>query len=149
MRIGPVEVNRPQVIDETIDGEVVAIHLEQGTYYCMRGVAAEIWRGIAAELPLGGIVSGLSASQNAASADVESAVIGFIEELQREGLTRASPDGDRAAAGIVARGTPPAGPGHPFPAPLLEKFTDMEDLLLLDPVHDVDAQGWPQLRPDP
>jgi hypothetical protein len=27
--------------------------------------------------------------------------------------------------------------------PLLRKYTDMRDLLLLDPIHDVDEQGWP------
>jgi hypothetical protein len=28
--------------------------------------------------------------------------------------------------------------------PKLEKYTDMEDLLLLDPIHDVQEVGWPQ-----
>ena len=27
--------------------------------------------------------------------------------------------------------------------PVLQKYTDMEDLLLLDPIHDVDEAGWP------
>ena len=31
-----------------------------------------------------------------------------------------------------------------FVGPRLEKFTDMQHLILLDPVHEVDAgQGWP------
>jgi hypothetical protein len=36
---------------------------------------------------------------------------------------------------------PPAEPG----GPVMEVFTDMEDILLLDPIHDVDydAAGWP------
>ena len=40
-------------------------------------------------------------------------------------------------------------PGHqkpvvgPFEFPRLEKYSDMADLILLDPVHDVDALGWP------
>lgn len=30
---------------------------------------------------------------------------------------------------------------------MLEKFTDMEDLLLLDPIHEVDvAAGWPTTK---
>jgi hypothetical protein len=28
------------------------------------------------------------------------------------------------------------------------KYTDMQSLLLLDPVHDVDSQGWPILKPN-
>ena len=26
---------------------------------------------------------------------------------------------------------------------MFERFTDMQDLLLLDPIHDVDETGWP------
>lgn len=27
------------------------------------------------------------------------------------------------------------------------RFTDMEELLLADPIHEVDAEGWPVLKP--
>jgi hypothetical protein len=40
-----------------------------------------------------------------------------------------------------------AGEPAAFEPPLLEKFTDMEDLLLLDPVHEVDGRGWPHPAP--
>jgi hypothetical protein len=29
-------------------------------------------------------------------------------------------------------------------ASLVERFTDMQDLLLLDPIHDTSDMGWPQ-----
>jgi hypothetical protein len=29
---------------------------------------------------------------------------------------------------------------------IFEKFTDMESLLLADPIHDVDEQGWPKIK---
>ena len=35
-----------------------------------------------------------------------------------------------------------------FETPVLEKYTDMAELLLLDPIHDVDATGWPHPAPD-
>jgi hypothetical protein len=28
---------------------------------------------------------------------------------------------------------------------MLQKFTDMQDLLLLDPIHEVDESGWPRV----
>ena len=40
---------------------------------------------------------------------------------------------------------------RPYESPCLESYTDMEDLLLLDPIHDVGKTGWPDLlrkRPD-
>jgi hypothetical protein len=30
----------------------------------------------------------------------------------------------------------------------LHKYTDMEELLLLDPIHDVDETGWPNKSPE-
>jgi hypothetical protein len=32
---------------------------------------------------------------------------------------------------------------------LLNKYSDMQELLLLDPIHDVDDAGWPKPNPDP
>ncbi len=31
----------------------------------------------------------------------------------------------------------------PYTSPVLETFSDMQEILLLDPVHDVDKAGWP------
>jgi hypothetical protein len=36
-----------------------------------------------------------------------------------------------------------------FNPPLLHKYSDMQELLLLDPIHDVDEAGWPKPNPDP
>lgn len=35
-----------------------------------------------------------------------------------------------------------------FEEPIFHKYTDMEDLLLLDPIHDVDETGWPKPHQD-
>jgi hypothetical protein len=35
----------------------------------------------------------------------------------------------------------------PFQKPLLQKYTDMEALLLVDPIHEVDEEeGWPKQK---
>ena len=37
--------------------------------------------------------------------------------------------------------------GGPLPEPRLEKFDDMQQLILLDPVHEIDeTAGWPRMR---
>jgi hypothetical protein len=33
-------------------------------------------------------------------------------------------------------------------SPVLSIYDDMQDLLLLDPIHDVDESGWPAIKPD-
>jgi hypothetical protein len=37
-------------------------------------------------------------------------------------------------------------PREPFAAPALNTFSDMQELLLLDPIHEVDEAGWPVAR---
>ena len=32
---------------------------------------------------------------------------------------------------------------RPYVPPQIERFTDMQELLLLDPIHEVDDTGWP------
>ena len=48
---------------------------------------------------------------------------------------------------VNAKTSTPDGPSDglraPFVAPELKRYADMQDLLLLDPVHDVDEKGWP------
>jgi hypothetical protein len=38
-------------------------------------------------------------------------------------------------------------PTEAYAAPTLERYEDMQDLLLLDPIHEVDVTGWPK-RPE-
>ncbi len=33
-----------------------------------------------------------------------------------------------------------------FCLPIIEKYTDLEELLLLDPIHEVDESGWPKQK---
>ena len=57
----------------------------------------------------------------------------------REGLLRP------ATAAPVSQGPIQVEP-QPFSMPILHKYTDLEALLLIDPVHDVTTQGWPNLN---
>ena len=66
-----------------------------------------------------------------------------VDELQREGLVAETSDGPAAAP------TPLNDvEGKPFATPRLEKYDDLRDLVLLDPVHQVDQTGWPAPAPD-
>jgi hypothetical protein len=134
------EVCEPQVVHETIDGEVVAIHLETGAYYSLRDSAAVIWAGVERAASVDDVVAAVEAAFDGEG--IAAQTQGFLGELEREGLIRPAA---RPHEAIPAN----SGPLRPFAAPVLERYDDMEDLLLLDPVHDVDAQGWPQPAPRP
>jgi hypothetical protein len=139
-----VRVNAPQVIFEAIDGEVIIIDLGTGTYFAAKGAAAEVW-GLLVSAPVvsvEGLVDVLAPVYGVPRAEVEAGVSEFVEELLGEGLVVAVEGG----VGAVVSG-PVAGGAGPF-VPRLEKYTDMQDLVLIDPVHQVDAAGWPPAAPE-
>ena len=137
------ELSTPQVVADTIDGEVVAVDLGRGSYYSLRGSGAAAWELLVGGWTVAEAAAELARRYDAPAETVESEVGRLAAELAEEGLLRlgAGNPGDLLEGVLVGGGA--------FEAPVREKFTDMEDLLLLDPVHDVDALGWPHPVPGP
>lgn len=134
-------VNASDIMHETIDGEVVIVNLDSGAYYAFDGSGEYIWN----RLSDGGasaaqLVTELASHYASAAADIEPAVRHFLQQLLDEQLIVA--DDNAAAASTTAAG----GPSGVFVAPQLNKYTDMEALLLADPIHEVEADGWPNLK---
>ena len=50
---------------------------------------------------------------------------------------------EAATAGSAAGGNRDSAK-IPFEPPRLERYTDMKDYFLLDPIHEVDSAGWPR-----
>lgn len=65
-----------------------------------------------------------------AGKSLEGAELAAAQTLCAEGLLHCD---EQCAAGVE--------PGLVF-----EKYTDMESLLIADPIHEVDEQGWPKLK---
>jgi Coenzyme PQQ synthesis protein D (PqqD) len=134
-------VNEPQVINEMIDGEAIMINLATGTYYSLNPSGADVWALVEASLPLEAIVDELARRYDAGPEDIRGSVERLLEELAAEDLVVASTDADP----IGRAPDPGATPRSAFDPPKLAKFTDMQDLILLDPVHEVDSRGWPHV----
>jgi hypothetical protein len=131
------ELNNPPMIAELVEGEIIAIDLERGSYYSLQGDAARLWEAIVAGYPAEEILGAVNSP--ARPADLDSGLRRFIEALLAEQLIR-------PAAGSAASGEPIAALA-PWSSESLvfERFTDMQDLLVLDPIHEVDDQaGWPK-----
>jgi hypothetical protein len=129
------ELNQPDVVSETIDGEAVVINLDRGIYFSIRGTGLSIWSELLAGSDVDSIVGRLGAE---AGRDVRGEVGGFVDRLIEEALIRPRTTGQAKEPSVSA-----AAPNGPYEPPTLEKYTDMEALLLLDPIHDVDEAGWP------
>jgi Coenzyme PQQ synthesis protein D (PqqD) len=135
-------VNSPQVINETIDGEAIMINLATGSYYSLDRVGGEVWALLEASLPVDDIVAELGRRYDAAEGEIRRGVDDLLQQLAGEELVVPCGDGDP----VRSRSSEPAlAERSPFHPPKLEKFTDMQDLILLDPVHEVDPRGWPHL----
>jgi hypothetical protein len=100
----------------------VVVDLHSGTYYSLRGGAAVAWEWAVAGSSVDGIV--------AAAPQLESTLCQLLDAQ----LLVAT---GRAPSPVVA----PEGAIEP---PLVEVYHDLEELLQLDPIHDVDATGWPR-----
>jgi hypothetical protein len=136
------KVNEPTVISETIDGETIIINLASGVYYSLKHSGAAIWAAIQQSANLGAIGAMVRSSYDVDGNDIEHEVSTLVQRLVEEDLVRPTL-GDVSQPLACA----PSSKERlaPYLAPVLDKFTDMEAMLLLDPVHDVDEKGWPNL----
>ena len=127
LRLTPDAVN---VAAKVIDGEAVILDVTRGTYYSMDGAGAVIWTSLEQGHPLAAIVRILEERYVGDTAQFERHVEDLADQLLREGLV--VPANGASASGPLP--LPPAeAPRQPFTAPDLRKYTDMADLLALDP----------------
>jgi coenzyme PQQ synthesis protein D (PqqD) len=135
-------VRSPAVVHETIDGEAVIINLETGAYFSVEGRGAIAWQQLVAGASPADVATMLAAGHDGDAGAIAAAVAQLVDSLRREGLIRPDDpaDGDPPA--------PAAAAPNPGLADLsLRVFTDLQELLLLDPIHDVDEVGWPAPLP--
>lgn len=128
-----MRINAPAVSHQSIDGEVVVINLETGIYYSLLALGACVWERFAAGVPEEEIAAEVSAYY--ADSEAAGAVRTLFASLREEQLI---------TDGATARADGPQAPlPEVFAVPVLERFSDMQELLLLDPIHEVDQVGWP------
>lgn len=131
-----------EVSFERFEDETVAVHFETGNYYSLNRSADVVWDLIIKGLSLNEVMSAMqlffSDYSNAFEKDIEE----FVQILLKEKLIVHMEEGIAASDWIPSNG----GPLIPYEKPKIETFSDMKDLLLLDPIHDVDETGWPSPR---
>jgi len=139
-----VKVSGPHIVSEVIEGEAIIIDLNSGNYYSLQDSGAEIWAGVQDGLAVQEIVSRLRVKYQDDDEVIRNAVTALLERLQSEALIEL--DGATSRSWIPVQSAP-TDPSErvPFSPPELHTYTDMQDLLMLDPIHEVDASGWPRL----
>jgi hypothetical protein len=143
-------INKPSVVYEEFDDELVLINLDSGNYYCFESVGAYIWGFVQSGASETEIVEEVVRQYEGSPSTIEDAVKLFLKELQEEGLI--VPDGTREAKtdkelyrqDAIGLGTEKIN----FEAPVLSKFTNMQEFLLVDTIHEIDYNDWPKNKPE-
>jgi hypothetical protein len=137
------QVNAPKVVYEAFEDETVLINLDSGNYYSFSGSGALIWSRIVSEESIASVIEYLQHRFPDAT-DVALSVEDFVRELIKENLIVKNSSG---IAENVGQGKAEILTLARFERPILQKYSDMQDLLLLDPIHEVDEMGWPHALP--
>jgi hypothetical protein len=129
-------LNDGDVVSEVLDGEVIVIHLQSGTYYSMLASAADIWNALLSGRSVEEITDWLAQDANVERAHIATEVAQFVSNLVAENLlvpTVGKPTQSRDGWETAAA----------YATPELHKYTDMQEMLLVDPIHEVTEEGWP------
>jgi hypothetical protein len=136
------KINSPGVVHESFDDEVVVINLESGNYYSFNQTGAKIWDLISKGYNTNMIIEAFLSNYSGDPEIIESSVNAFLLDLlSNEILVQSDvpPPEVKQNPGLKES----AGDTQAFKPPLIQTYTDMQELLLLDPIHEVDETGWP------
>lgn len=124
------------IVSEEFDGELVVLDLASGKYYSMDGTAGAVWQALIS----GASLKSIAADTSSAVCISETVLFEFAEKLVLCGCLAKTEGDDRAriaqslADAIVVASKPPT----------FEVFEDLAELIMADPIHDVEERaGWP------
>ncbi len=134
MSVARYRVNTPNVVHEIIEGEAVIVNLANGLYYSVDRAGADIWALLEQGVAVADMVGALAARYTGERDQMQASVQAFLAQLEAEDLVVP----DTSDTVTASPPPPPAVEGAyqaRFEPPVLQKYSDMEDLLLLDPLH--------------
>lgn len=136
-----MRVNDEAVVHDVLDGQVVVVHLDSGSYYVLENSAGRIWRLLARGHTPAEVAAVLGDPGDLAS--VEDQIATFAGELLSEDLLiHVSPDAAPPSPGDDEGDFR----GFAFEPPMMFKYDDMQALVQMDPIREYDESGWPARR---
>jgi len=126
------------ILSDVFGEEVVLVNLDSGMYYSLRGSATQIWIRLFNQYSLIEILADLiqiyQVTENQLIADINL----FVTQLLELKIIKTATDAERKEIDFISKDVL-----IDYSTPVVEIFSDMQEILLLDPVHDVDKSGWP------
>ena len=134
------EINPQKVISETLDGETIIINLETGTYYSMNETASLVWNDLQSGYSIQKIEEHMGVLFEIQDKNIKQSILDFIKILEADNLII----GSEVISDVSVQNE--AVHQKPYSVPAIEKYEDMQEMLLADPIHDVDVAGWPKRK---
>lgn len=88
-----VVVARDDHVATTVDGEVILLNKETGTYQGLEGVGPEVWEAIQEPTSVESVAETIAAEYDVSPGRCERDVREFVEALAAEGLARIDEEG--------------------------------------------------------
>ena len=141
MKDNSYEISSPDVVAEVFAGEVVVLNLENGKYFSLRGLSAQLWAVIMEGYTPHHIPEYLHGKQHMRAQASDT----FLQSLIDEKLIRECERVHELSSSIEDLLAVNADEDQE--QPVLEIYDDMAELILSDPIHEVDEDvGWPRKR---
>lgn len=132
------KLNGSGVASEQFEDEIILINLPRGNYYSLRHTAFAVWEKLLAGANQSQMADFLVGRYGVTQTEADQDIKAFLDQVLSEGLVVSA---ETVAEPVTAQTTVSGGA---YVKPELEVYSDMQDLLTLDPIHDVDSeQGWP------
>jgi len=139
-----IQVNEPHIVHETIDGETILMDLRSGNYFSIEKSGAVLWEIL---VQTGDVDALLKKSEELGdpkkSNQIQTDIKKFVSKLMEEGLIVEAESKDKSEiTGEMLNSFKKAVTATDTLE--VNKYSDMQEMLLLDPIHDVDEKGWPE-----
>ena len=149
-------IDHAAVASDIIDGEAIILHHTSGDYFSADGTGALIWKWLGEAKSREEMLQALEMSFPGADGEIGPAMDAFLADLlEHELIAEVEPDGELTnGAAAPVRPEPRVSDSAltlhvakfagRFNPPMLHVYSDMRDVLLVDPIHEVEeAAGWP------
>jgi hypothetical protein len=141
------KIDRANVVFEIFDTEIVIINLENGNYYSYDGIGVDIWGLLKDQISINEVKKWIVNKYNQEDpSEIKEMISTSIAELENENLLIISERNNNIDNQINRKdiGVDINLDEKNFKNPVLQRYTDMQDFLLVDPIHEIEYEKWPK-----
>lgn len=135
-------INEANISHDRLEGEVIIVDLSSGSYFSTSLVGADIWTLVSSKVDKNKIIEELSNIYKLDILETKNQIECFITELINNNLIKEVDLNEDFPINL-----PQDIVRLKWENPRLEKYTDMWDLIKMDPIHETDTDiGWPEKK---